>query len=313
MKNNTFSPYITFNKEEWSELRNNVPMTLTEHQLHSLMGVQDYITLDEASDIYLPLSRLLNLYTTAYQQLHTVTDTFIGQRTKKVPFIIGIAGSVAVGKSTISRIIKALLSQWNSHPNVDILTTDGFLYPNEVLEQRGIMNRKGFPESYDIKKLMKVLGDLKSGKSEVRAPLYSHLTYDVLQDEEQVFHDPDIVIVEGVNVLQTPKRKKKTPQTFVSDFFDFSIYIDANEDALEKWYVNRFMKLRDTAFQDERSYFHKYADLTNDEASDTAKDIWGRINLKNLYENILPTKSRADLILHKDGDHLIDEIHLRKI
>ncbi|QHE53504.1 type I pantothenate kinase [Pontibacillus sp. HMF3514] len=307
------SPYISFDKEEWSKLKANVPMTISAEQLENLKGINEALTMEEVSNVYLPLSRLLNLYTRASQQLHTVTDTFLGKQTKKVPFIIGIAGSVAVGKSTSSRIIQALLKEWHHHPNVDILTTDGFLYPNKVLEERGIMNRKGFPESYNTKKLLNVLGELKSGNRHVTAPVYSHLTYDILEDEVQVLDQPDIVIVEGINVLQTPKPKKAEPETYVSDFFDFSIYVDAHEDYLKKWYINRFMKLRDTAFQDEKSYFHKYADLTDEEAIEIAEDIWNRINLKNLRENIRTTRKRADLILQKDSDHFVDHILLRKM
>lgn len=308
-----YSPYITFEKEEWSKLKNNVPMTLSQEKVENLKGINESLTMEEVSNIYLPLSRLLNLYTRGSQQLHSVTDTFLGKSTRKTPFVIGVAGSVAVGKSTISRIIQALLSEWPDHPNVDILTTDGFLYPNKILEEKGIMNRKGFPESYDTKKLLQVLGEIKSGKPNVSAPIYSHLYYDILPDYTQVLNEPDIVIVEGINVLQTPKPKKAQPETYVSDFFDFSIYVDAHEDHLKKWYINRFMKLRDTAFQDERSYFHKYASLTNQESFDIAEDIWNRINLKNLRENIGTTRRRADLIIHKDSDHFVDYVKLRKM
>ncbi|GGD07357.1 type I pantothenate kinase [Pontibacillus salipaludis] len=308
----SYSPYWMFQKNEWAKLRANVPMTLSPIQIENVKGINEKLDIEEVSNVYLPLSRLLNLYTKASHELHSVTDRFMGQKTKQVPFIIGVAGSVAVGKSTISRIMRELLSEWDEHPSVEILTTDGFLYPNEVLEEKGIMNRKGFPESYDIKKLIDVLADLKSGRPDIEAPVYSHLTYNILPDEVQVLDQPDIVIVEGVNVLQTPKTRGADPGTYVSDFFDFSIYVDANEDDLLKWYTERFMKLRDTAFQDERSYFHNYSGLSNDEAIAMAEDIWRRINLRNLHENIQPTRNRADLILHKDRDHLIDSIMLRK-
>jgi type I pantothenate kinase len=260
-------------------------------------------------EVMLPLTRLLNLYVSATQNLHKVSATFLGTIAPKVPYVIGIAGSVAVGKSTFARILQAMLSRWPDHPKVDLVTTDGFLHPNAVLERRGIMNRKGFPESYDAKRLLQFLRDLKSGTAEVTAPVYSHVVYDIVDGEELVVRQPDILILEGLNVLQVGD----TAPEFVSDYFDFSIYIDADEAFIEEWYVQRFVKLCETVFQDPNSYFQHFAGLTHDQAVHTARGIWQAINGKNLKENILPTKGRASLILHKGQDHRVTEVELRKL
>jgi type I pantothenate kinase len=265
-------------------------------------------------EIYLPLSRLLNLYVESSQELHGDTENFLGKGESKMPFIIGLAGSVAAGKSTTGRVLQALLARWPSHPDVALVPTDGFLFPNAVLEARGLMTRKGFPESYDLSQLLKFLADVKSGKSAVEAPVYSHLVYDVLKDQTLTIDRPDIVIVEGLNVLQPatlPKDGRAIP--FVSDFFDFSIYIDAAEDLVETWYVERFLRLRQTAFRDPASYFHRYSTLSESEARETALSIWRAINLVNLKENILPTRQRADLILRKGADHAVESVEIRKL
>ena len=264
--------------------------------------------------MYLPLSRLLNLYVAATQGLYRVTDTFLGKPTSKVPYVIGIAGSVAVGKSTTARILRALLARWPDHPSVDLVTTDGFLYPNRVLEERGLMARKGFPESYDLRRLMRFVADVKSGQPEVAVPVYSHLAYDVLPDETKLVRQPDIVILEGLNVLQTENGAQwEPPGNFVSDFFDFSIYVDAEDADLERWYVDRFLKLRDTVFQDEDSYFNRYATLSTSEAKRVARKIWAEINGPNLVENIKPTRERARLILEKGPNHAVRSVKLRKL
>ncbi|MFB5188848.1 type I pantothenate kinase [Alicyclobacillus fastidiosus] len=311
----TFSPYITFSRDEWRNLREATPLTLTEAELETLHGLNEQVSLTEVEEIYLPLTRLLNMYVGATQNLYQASHRFLGYAGEKVPYIIGIAGSVAVGKSTTARIIQALLSRWPNHPKVDLVTTDGFLYPNRELERRGIMHRKGFPESYDTRKLIHFLADVKSGKPEVTAPVYSHLTYDIVPSEQIVVRRPDIVILEGVNVLQTSRSTSgnRPMNVFVSDFFDFSIYVDAQESFIRGWYVERFQKLRETAFRDTKSYFHRYAILTEEEANETALRIWEDINAKNLKENILPTKQRADLILQKGDHHMVERVHLRKI
>jgi len=310
---NGYSPYVSFSREEWARLRANTPMTLTDGDLETLRGLNEYVSLQEVTEVYLALSRLLNLYVAAAQGLHHVTDLFLGKPERAVPYIVGVAGSVAVGKSTFARILRALLARWPNHPKVDLITTDGFLYPNRVLEERGLMNRKGFPESYDLRRLMRFMAELKSGADEVRAPVYSHLVYDIVPGEEAVLHQPDIVIVEGLNVLQTPDgARRRSIRTFVSDFFDFSIYLDADEGDVEAWYVARFLTLRDTAFRDPRSYFRRYAELSTDDAVSTARRIWADINGINLRENIRPTRDRARLILRKGADHSIREVRLRK-
>jgi len=310
---NGYTPYVTFTREEWARLRAATPMTLTDEDLVTLRGINEYVSLQEVAEIYLPLSRLLNLYVAAAQGLHRVTDLFLGKPARPVPYIVGIAGSVAVGKSTFARILRALLARWPNHPQVDLITTDGFLYPNRVLEERGLMNRKGFPESYDLRRLMRFMAELKSGADHVPAPVYSHLVYDIVPGEEAVVERADIVLVEGLNVLQTPDgARRRSIQTFVSDFFDFSIYLDADEHDVEEWYVARFLTLRDTAFRDPRSYFRRYAELSTDDAVTTARRIWAEINGVNLRENIQTTRERARLVLRKGADHSIQEIQLRK-
>ena len=308
------TPWVTFDRDAWSRLRAATPLTLSETDLDELRGLNDRLDLDEVAAVYLPLSRLLNLYVAARQELHRATDTFLGDLPAKVPFIIGIGGSVAVGKSTTSRILQALLSRWPDHPEVALVTTDGFLYPNRVLAERGLMERKGFPESYDQAALVRFVADVKSGKPAVRAPVYSHLTYDIVPDGSVVVRRPDVLILEGLNVLQTGShRNGGAPQVFVSDFFDFSVYVDAAEDHVRRWYVERFQTLRHTAFRDTASYFRRYADLDDAEAEQVANGIWDDINGRNLRENILPTRSRADLILRKGPTHRVEQVMLRKL
>jgi len=301
--------FLSFDRDEWADLRASTPLTIREKDLVALRGINDKIDLDEVAAVYLPLTRLLNLYVSATQNLHKVSTTFLGTMAPKVPYIIGIAGSVAVGKSTFARILQALLARWPEHPKVDLITTDGFLFPNRVLEDRGIMNRKGFPESYDTKSLMQFLRDIKAGAQNVHAPVYNHVVYDIIGDETVVISQPDILIVEGLNVLQVGRDSNE----FVSDFFDFSIYVDALEADIEQWYVERFQTLRETVFKDPASFFQNFAALSNDEAIDMASGIWREINGKNLRENIEPTKSRASLIVNKGADHRVTHVHLRKL
>ncbi|MGE5266382.1 MAG: type I pantothenate kinase [Deltaproteobacteria bacterium] len=309
-----FSPYRIFSRADWARLRADTPMTLQSDELEQLSGIIEELSVDEVEQIYLPLSRLLNLYVAALQQLHAVSTTFLGRSDTKVPFIIGVAGSVAVGKSTTARVLKALLARWPDHPRVDLVTTDGFLFPNAELEARGIMNRKGFPESFDTSALLQFLADVKSGKDVVEAPVYSHFHYDILPDQTAMLEKPDILIVEGLNVLQPARLPKDGAEIpFVSDFFDFSIYIDADPDVIEEWYLERFMRLRSTAFRDPGAYFHKYASMSAEEAKARALDLWSTINLKNLEENILPTRQRARLILRKTSDHRVESVALRKL
>ena len=308
------SPYRHFEREEWAHLRADTPLTLDEADLERLRGLNDPVSLEEVVKIYLPLSRLLSLYVEATQGLFRVTNSFLGGEGAKVPFVIGIAGSVAVGKSTTARILRALLSRWSSSPKVDLVTTDGFLYPNGVLAREGLMRRKGFPESYDLPALLDFLASIKAGKGAVEAPVYSHLVYDVVPGETITIDRPDILILEGLNVLQTsklPKNGQGLP--FVSDFFDFSIYLDAEDELLHQWYVERFMRLRETAFRNPQSYFHRYAQITEAEAEKTADDLWTNINLINLHDSIRPTRPRADLVLTKGPDHRIASVDLRKL
>ncbi|UUP17600.1 type I pantothenate kinase [Nitratireductor thuwali] len=310
-----YSPYRFFSAERWANFRADTPLTLTEDEVRRLRSLNDPIDLDEVRRIYLSMSRLLSAHVEASQLLFRQRQVFFeADDAVKAPFIIGIAGSVAVGKSTTARVLKELLARWPSSPKVDLVTTDGFLYPNEVLRREGLMDRKGFPDSYDVGAILRFLSGIKAGLPNVRAPLYSHLTYDVLPGEFVTIDRPDILIFEGINVLQTrelPEDGKAVP--VVSDFFDFSIYIDAPEELIHHWYVDRFMRLRDTAFRDPKSFFHRYSRLSADAARTIAEQLWKNINLKNLKENILPTRPRADLILRKGANHLVEEVALRKL
>lgn len=309
------SPYRTFSRDEWAHLRADTPLTLSVDDLTRLQSINDPISLDEIVAIYLPLSRLLSLYVAATQGLFKATQRFLmAEAEVKVPYVIGVAGSVAVGKSTTARVLRALLSRWPNTPKVELVTTDGFLLPNAELERRGLMQRKGFPESYDGASLLRFLSEVKAGKKAVAAPVYSHLVYDVVPDEEVTVERPDILILEGLNVLQPgrlPRDGAAIP--FVSDFFDFSVYLDAHEDDLHRWYVNRFMTLRQTAFRDPRSFFRKYAEIAEEEALSIAEGLWTGINLPNLRENIVPTRPRASLILTKGASHRIQQVALRRL
>ena len=303
------SRFLTFDRDEWSVLRAATPLTLREDDLAKLRGINERIDLDEVVAIYLPLSRLLNLYVSATQDLARVTSTFLGSMAPRVPYVIGVAGSVAVGKSTFARILQALLARWPDHPKVDLVTTDGFLHPNKVLLDRNLMERKGFPESYDTRRLLAFVRDLKSGAPEVRAPVYSHVVYDIVPGEEVVVQQPDILILEGLNMLQVGSGATE----FVSDYFDYSIYVDADEADIRQWYVQRFFALRETVFQDPNSFFQHFARLTDEEAEATAIGIWNSINGLNLRENIAPTMERASLIRSKDADHCVTQVRLRRL
>jgi type I pantothenate kinase len=309
------SPYRIFPREEWAKLRADTPLTLTAAEVMRLQSLNDPVGLEEVAAIYLPLSRLLALYVAARQGLFRATQRFLlAENERNVPYIIGVAGSVAVGKSTTTRVLKALLARWPNTPKVDLITTDGFLLPNAELERLGLMERKGFPESYDTGRLLHFLADIKAGRRNVQAPLYSHLVYDVVPGEDTVIDRPDILIVEGLNVFQPARLPRDgTAIPFVSDYFDFSVYLDAHEDDLHRWYVARFLKLRQTAFRDPLSYFRKYAEISEREAIEVADGLWNRINLVNLRENILPTRQRASLILSKGPSHRIEQVALRRL
>jgi len=311
----THSPYLLFDRNKWAELRKSEPMTLTENEIQQLKGINEELSIDEVRDIYLPLSRLLNYYVNSTKSRQVVMMNFLNEELQKIPFIIGVAGSVSVGKSTSSRVLQALLSRWKENNQVALVTTDGFLYPNAILEEKNLMAKKGFPESYDIHRLLRFVSDIKSGEQEVTAPKYSHLIYDILPNEQIVVSPPpDILILEGLNVLQNqmdyPQQNKS--MTFVSDFLDFSIYVDAEENHLEEWFLNRFMKFRETAFNDPQSFFYPVSHIPEEEAKAMALSVWKETNSKNLHKNILPTRERAHLILHKGKNHGVDYVKLRK-
>ncbi|MBJ3816385.1 type I pantothenate kinase [Shimwellia pseudoproteus] len=307
------TPYLQFNRSQWAALRDSVPMTLTEGEIARLKGINEDLSLDEVAEIYLPLSRLLNFYISSNLRRQAVLEQFLGTNGQRIPYVISIAGSVAVGKSTTARVLQALLSRWPEHRRVELITTDGFLHPNEVLKERGLMKKKGFPLSYDMHRLVKFVSDIKSGAPVATAPVYSHLIYDVIPDGDKTVSQPDILILEGLNVLQSGMDYPHDPHhVFVSDFVDFSIYVDAPESLLETWYINRFLKFREGAFADPDSYFHNYAKLSEEEAVAIATQLWKEINGRNLVENILPTRERASLILSKSTNHAIESVRLRK-
>jgi len=308
------SPYVAIDRERWSSLRDTTPLTLDDEDLARLRGLGEPIDLTEVEEVYLPLSRLLSLQVTAAHERHRATSTFLGEGSARVPFVIGVAGSVAVGKSTTSRVLRELLARWPHHPQVDLVTTDGFLLPNAELERRGILARKGFPESYDQRALLRFLAAVKSGAPEVVAPLYSHLVYDVVPGGTIEVRSPDILVVEGLNVLQPPRpRADGRSRMSVSDYFDFSVYVDAATVDVRRWYVERFLRLRRTAFADPASYFRRYASLSDEAARETALSIWAEVNGPNLVQNILPTRGRATLVLEKGPDHAVRRVRLRKL
>jgi type I pantothenate kinase len=307
-------PYHYFTKAEWSRFRADEPMTLEPADIERLRALTDPISFTEAEEIYLPLSRLISLYVEATQELHRASTRFLGADDRKVPYIIGVAGSVAVGKSTTSRILRALLSRWPSSPKVDLVTTDGFLFSNAKLDELKLADRKGFPESYDRAALIRFLSDIKSGKPDVKVPVYSHLVYDVVPGQFVTIDRPDILIVEGLNILQPGELPKSgKPILFASDFLDFSIFIDADEKDLTAWFMDRFRRLRQTAFADPKSFFHRFTQMSQKEAEDFGMWAWTEINLPNLRDNIQPTKSRADLVLTKGKSHAIERVALRKV
>ena len=311
------TPWVEFTRTEWSALADATPVPLTDEEVRRLAGLTDPIDLNEVAQIYLPLSRLLNLYVAGTGELHRITSQFLFDRQQRTPFVIGVAGSVSVGKSTTARVLKELLARWPDTPTVELVTTDGFLYPNKVLEKRKLMQRKGFPESYDRRKLLEFVAAVKSGAAEVRAPRYDHVSYDILPDDEVVVRRPDVLIVEGLNVLQPAvlpeSEKDSTSALVVSDYFDFSIYVDARPADIQRWYVERFLHLRASAFAEPGAFFHRFAGLTDDQAVALATEIWASINEPNLYRNIQPTRGRANLVLRKGGDHSVKRIRLRKL
>ncbi|MEJ7770570.1 MAG: type I pantothenate kinase [Geodermatophilaceae bacterium] len=312
--NGSPSPFVTFDRASWRSLAASTPLPLAPEEITRLRGLGDTVDTDEVATVYLPLSRLLNLYVATVQGLWSAQSRFLGSGEAKVPFVIAVAGSVAVGKSTTARILQALLSRWPDHPMVELVTTDGFLYSNEVLSARGLLHRKGFPETYDQRRLVRFLSEVKSGAASVVAPMYSHLLYDVVSGPGIPIESPDILILEGLNVLQSRARADgRVPGVFLSDFFDFSVFVDAAEGDIRRWYVERFLALCSTAFQDEKSYFHRYARLNEAEAVATAEAIWAGVNAPNLVQNIAPTRSRAKLILHKAADHSVRKVLLRKL
>ena len=307
------SAYLHFDRQHWAALRESTPLVLDEQDIEQLKGINEDLSLSEVAEIYLPLSRLLNFYISSNLNHQNVVKKFLGTERKKVPYIISIAGSVAVGKSTTARVLQALLSRWPEHRKVELITTDGFLHPNALLKERGLMKKKGFPQSYDMHRLVNFVADIKAGKEKLTVPVYSHLTYDIIPEEQKVVEAPDIVILEGLNVLQSGMDYSHDPhRVFVSDFVDFSIYVDASEDLLKQWYINRFLRFREGAFSDPNSYFHHYSQLTIDEAKGIASTLWDEINGLNLRENILPTRERANLILSKSLKHAVSTVSLRK-
>lgn len=308
------SPYVELDRADWAALRNQHPMLLSAEDVARLQGLGERLDIQEIEEVYLPLSRLLSFYEQEVDRLHQVTSDFLGERRERTPFIVGVAGSVAVGKSTTARILQALIARWESTPSVELITTDGFLYPNKILTERNLMARKGYPESYDRRALLRFVMEVKSGKAEVAAPVYSHISYDIVPGEQIVVRRPDVLIVEGLNVLQPPRQHSDGRTGLsVSDFFDFSVYVDAKQELIKKWYVDRFQELRHTAFSQPDSFFRRYASLSDDAAVDMAESIWDAINAPNLVQNILPTRGRATLVLSKGEDHAVNRVRLRRL